>query len=100
MATRQKGKCPPHETHVKRVLVRRLTYLEQGISMSLEQYSALVSILPQIEEALVAKGEKVPRPDYSGVSSEQQGQDLNDDDNEAELKSTKANIEATSDEED
>ena len=65
--------------------------------MSLEQYSALINVLPQIEEALKKKGEKVPRPNYSISSSGED--DDNDQDEDEELQDKKANIEATSDEE-
>lgn len=65
--------------------------------MSIEQYSALINILPQIEDALKQKGEKIPRPNYGRqqtVDSDQVDQDDGDD----EIQDKKANIEATSDE--
>ncbi|MCJ1367984.1 hypothetical protein MMC16_007122 [Acarospora aff. strigata] len=48
---------------------------KKGISMPLEQYSTLVTLLPHIETVLREKGEKVPRPDYEG-----QGRDAGGDD--------------------
>ncbi|OCL13580.1 PC4-domain-containing protein [Glonium stellatum] len=36
----------------------------KGISLSLDQYSNLISILPDIEKLLLQKGEQVPRPEY------------------------------------
>lgn len=62
--------------------------------MSIEQYSALINVLPQIEEVLKQKGEKIPRPNYSGQQSAGSDQDDGDD----EIQDKKANIEATSDE--
>ncbi|KAL2394776.1 hypothetical protein ABEF95_000710 [Exophiala dermatitidis] len=75
---------------------------KKGISMSLEQYSALIGIMPQIEELLKQQGESVPRPDYSGTSSTPSTSAANngadDDQEETARTSKKANIEATSDE--
>lgn len=65
--------------------------------MSIEQYSALVDIMPQIEETLARKGEKVPRPDYSGNAEPVQDDEDND---SGRAHTTKANIDTTSDEED
>lgn len=62
--------------------------------MTTEQYSALIGVMPQIEALLKQQGEKVPRPDYSGDNP------ADEDSNEEEQEDTKkANIEATSDEE-
>jgi hypothetical protein len=36
----------------------------QGISLSMEQYTALVALLPDIERVLKSKGVEVPRPKY------------------------------------
>lgn len=64
--------------------------------MTLEQYSAFVQLLPQIETTLKKDGVNVPRPDYEGDNTM-----INDaeDDNE-DGPSKKANINATSDEDD
>jgi Transcriptional Coactivator p15 (PC4) len=40
------------------------TYHLQGISLPLDQYFNLISILPDIEKLLIKKGEQVPRPKY------------------------------------
>ena len=64
--------------------------------MTVEQYSALIGIMPQIEELLKSQGEKVPRPNYSG-SDPAQDDDDGDEDEEME-RDAKNNIEATSDE--
>lgn len=76
--------------------------------MTLEQFSTLVTILPQIETALNKKGEKVPRPEYDGrgpVRSTTEDGDENDDDEDDDAseegsgrRKRKANIDATSDE--
>ena len=64
--------------------------------MSIEQYSALIQIMPQIEQLLQSQGEKVPRPSYTGYPCT-----ADDDDQEGteeEEFNAKNNIEATSDE--
>jgi len=60
--------------------------------MPVDQFSALVSLLPEIEEALKQNGEALPRPIYSGAGdpSENEGQ--------GNQSPSKQNIEATSDE--
>jgi hypothetical protein len=79
--------------------------------MTMEQYSALVELMPQIETALEKQGEKIPRPNYETTArdapAEDQGEEQ-DEGSEAEEdsrkakskngKRRKANIEATSDE--
>ncbi|KAF7505764.1 hypothetical protein GJ744_000435 [Endocarpon pusillum] len=85
---------------------------KKGISMTVEQYSALVDIMPQLEKALEEKGEHIPRPKYdiSVSDADAPAQTEEDDDGSeaqpqrVEIKVTnakrkKANIEATSDEE-
>jgi hypothetical protein len=64
--------------------------------MSVEQYCALVRILPQIEAELVSQGEKVPRPEYDGSPGAGEGRD--EDEDMHEDIDGKQNIEATSDE--
>ncbi|KIX00784.1 uncharacterized protein Z518_09849 [Rhinocladiella mackenziei CBS 650.93] len=71
---------------------------KKGISMSIEQYSALIDIMPQIEDVLKQKGEKVPRPNYRGRAPDEDDQNGEEEDDE-EMDYKKANIEATSDEE-
>lgn len=68
---------------------------KKGISMTMEQYSAFVELLPHIEDVLRKHGERPPRPSYDkGVSAGDEA-DMDDADDET---AKKANIEATSDE--
>jgi hypothetical protein len=90
MASRQESELLPDAP-----ILANADISSQGISMSLEQYSALIGILPQIENALKMRGEDVPRPKYG----EQQTLDTQIDNSDDEDQSKKANIEATSDEE-
>jgi hypothetical protein len=84
--------------------------------MTVEQYSALVDLMPQIEKALESKGEKIPRPKYETTAQdaaaavattagdgEQQHEEVDPESENPKLKVVdrkrrKANIEATSDE--
>ncbi|ETI24999.1 hypothetical protein G647_04369 [Cladophialophora carrionii CBS 160.54] len=68
---------------------------KKGISLTLDQYSALIQITPQIEDLLKSQGEKVPRPNYNGNAP---AEDQDQDDSEGEQKDVKPNIDATSDE--
>ncbi|KAJ5170657.1 ssDNA-binding transcriptional regulator [Penicillium coprophilum] len=71
---------------------------KKGISMPVDQFAAIISILPEIEQALSENGETLPRPVYSTEKGQfdegEQGQDHPDNQNPS-----KPNIEATSDEE-
>ncbi|KAL5364571.1 transcriptional Coactivator p15-domain-containing protein [Aspergillus floccosus] len=73
---------------------------KKGISLPIDQYYALLTVLPDIEVALKEHGESVPRPDYADSA----GQESNDkeegeeDGSDAEDSHSKKNIEATSDE--
>ena len=89
----------------------------QGISLSVDQYVALLEILPHIESVLESKGITVARPEYAGKTEaatvdvdevvEEEEED-DDDDEVQERKSSsklekyrmKKNHEATSDEDD
>lgn len=99
----------------------------QGISLSLEQYSAFLELVPQIEDVLKTKGENVARPSYVDADSSAtlpaptttEGAEVKDEDNQKddktiendtlkvsnpsdqleEFKYSKKNHEATSDEE-
>ncbi|KAL8912901.1 MAG: hypothetical protein Q9171_002195 [Xanthocarpia ochracea] len=77
---------------------------KKGISLPIAQYSTLLALLPEIEAALVAKGEMVPRPDYSTARpspNPQNGDDKGDDEDEDEADADdgkKKNFEATSEE--
>ncbi len=81
--------------------------------MPVEQYSALVELMPQIEKMLEKKGEKVPRPNYDNTTVDPPAEDKKEQDhgesegdavtdneksNIKNGKRKKANIEATSDE--
>ena len=56
--------------------------LQQGISLTIEQYNTLLSVLPEVESALVEKGVEVSRPTFDGITpGKAQDQDEDDDDN-------------------
>ena len=65
----------------------------------MDQYSALIALMPQIEDLLKEKGETVPRPDYasSGAAHARDEGGHSEDEDEDE-KPKKTNFEATSDE--
>ncbi|KAJ5400420.1 hypothetical protein N7465_010909 [Penicillium sp. CMV-2018d] len=71
---------------------------KKGISMPVDQFAAIISILPEIEQTLKENGEILPRPVYSaeGGQSGQGEQGQVHSDNQSP---SKQNIEATSDEE-
>jgi hypothetical protein len=67
----------------------------------MDQYSAFIELLPQIEKELIKKGQTVPRPQYIGqveeerdVIEEEDSSEVGDDNGVPK----KSNIEATSDE--
>lgn len=62
--------------------------------MSIEQYSALITIMPQVEDLLKSQGETIPRPKYNG-QADYENDDQEDEDEEMDAK---PNIDATSDE--
>ncbi|KAI9877388.1 MAG: hypothetical protein M1830_004038 [Pleopsidium flavum] len=81
---------------------------KKGISMPLEQYGALITLLPAIETVLSEKGEKVPRPDYTSQAAAKDDESAGEEDEVNDLKEegepdgngvSKKNFEATSDEE-
>ncbi|KAI5194888.1 PC4-domain-containing protein [Aureobasidium subglaciale] len=45
---------------------------KKGISMTIEQFSALLEVLPEVEEALKEKGQELPRPNYSLEAASQE----------------------------
>ena len=68
--------------------------------MTVEQFSTLISVLPEIESALAAKGESLPRPDYSERKDEEE-KVRNTDEEDDKVKDDvegKKNFEETSDE--
>lgn len=69
---------------------------KKGISMPVDQFSSLVSLLPEIETTLQQSGESLPRPDYSSYES-RTGAQKSDGKQEGAV-SPKKNIEATSEE--
>ncbi|KAI9724754.1 MAG: hypothetical protein M1812_000029 [Candelaria pacifica] len=78
----------------------------EGILMPLEQFNALIDLLPHIETVLKGKGVELPRPDYEGLPSggdaedgeEQAVDDFKDQDVKDENGASKKNFEATSEE--
>jgi hypothetical protein len=52
----------------------------QGISLNIEQFTAFIDQLPEIEKVLKAKGITIPRPEYGGarVSPKAEDQEEND----------------------
>lgn len=68
--------------------------------MPIDQFSAFVKLLPDIEQALKEQGESLPRPVYPGATN--RSDHASDEDHDKPAKSaspSKQNIEATSDEE-
>lgn len=65
---------------------------KKGISLPIEQFNTFIALLPEIEQALSAKGISVPRPAYDGAP------EVKDQDEEEDEASGKKNIDATSDE--
>lgn len=70
----------------------------QGISMSLDQFSALIKLLPEIEQVLQKQGESLPRPEYSGFAGQGDDGDNEEQSARGNESPSKKNIEATSDE--
>ncbi|KAK1749975.1 RNA polymerase [Echria macrotheca] len=75
---------------------------KKGISLSLDQYRALVKIIPQLNEELRAAGHDIEDPAAAGPGSVDGGASLVAADlpKKAKKKAKKANIDVTSDEED
>lgn len=70
---------------------------KKGISMTLEQYSAFIRLLPQIEATLKKSGAIVPRPEYIGDDTLADDAEGDADEDEGGF-IKKSNIDATSDE--
>ncbi|KAL4781917.1 transcriptional Coactivator p15-domain-containing protein [Aspergillus varians] len=73
---------------------------KKGISLPIDQFSGLLTLLPDIEAALQEKGVSVPRPNYVGLHTKSGGDNGEDDstDDLSESRPSRKNIEATSDE--
>ena len=72
----------------------------QGISLPIEQFNALIKVLPDIETVLAEKGQSIQRPDYSGAGASAALDDEDEEDDEDEVEKTgKKNFEETSDDE-
>ncbi|KAL8659272.1 MAG: hypothetical protein Q9202_007207 [Teloschistes flavicans] len=79
-----------------------------GIALPIAQYSTLLTLLPEIEAALTAKGETVPRPDFTSLKAaaandpdQQEEKDSKGTRKNRKPESTKKrNFDATSDEND
>lgn len=82
----------------------RLLTQNQGISLTIQQFNALVALLPHIETVLADKGESITRPEYSAESGTGAGKEIavaegNEDEFVADAGEGKRNFEETSDEE-
>lgn len=79
---------------------------KKGISLPVPQFAALISALPELEAALQAKGEEIPRPDYGSLEGggtakhAETSSGGKEEGEEASAGNGKQNYEATSDEED
>ena len=105
------GRCCPGLRYVfiRPVHPQLLTIMDmiQGISMPIDQFNLLLSILPEVEAALIARGQTVHRPIYDGeqaVPTEKAGkddakEDVGDGPGSKRSRSEKQNFEATSEEE-
>lgn len=89
---------------ISRSADKHLLSNNQGISLTLDQFNAVIELLPHIETVLVGKGEKVSRPDYT-AQTEPVGREEDDDEGDGEQEEeeeavvVKKNFEETSDEE-
>jgi hypothetical protein len=75
---------------------------KKGISLLLDQFKKLVSILPRLEATLKAKGENIPRPNYeteeAAEDDDEDGEDKSPKKAKKPSKPGKKNFEETSDE--
>ena len=69
----------------------------QGISLNVEQYQALVNAVPSINAALIKKGVDI---ESSTIQEKDRREDAEGAVKRQKIKSKKANIDATSDEDD
>jgi hypothetical protein len=67
--------------------------------MTLDQFSSLIKLLPDIEQAVQQHGESLPRPAYTGAVGQADAEDGEEQSENSKVASpSKQNIEATSDE--
>lgn len=92
-------------TRIPDYLLTILFLLVQGISLTIEQFSSLVTSLPEIDFLLGQAGHSIPHPDYDGFTSGQSNAKATGKEptekpkkKHEDTKSSKKNIEATSDE--
>ncbi|KAL4819047.1 transcriptional Coactivator p15-domain-containing protein [Aspergillus spinulosporus] len=72
---------------------------KKGISLPIDQFSSLVTLLPEIEIALQEKGLSIPRPNYIDQGTNIDSNDKTDStDGLQRARPSRENIEATSDE--
>ncbi|EEP76046.1 predicted protein [Uncinocarpus reesii 1704] len=77
---------------------------KKGISMTLEQFNALVALLPNLEEVVKQKGGTITRPEYGDEGdndADEADQEMEEEEGQATKRnkvSPEKNIEATSDE--
>ena len=76
----------------------------QGISLNIEQFTAFIEQLPEIEKVLKAKGITIPRPEYGGACAspedEDQAEEEDEEDGEEEVKKSAKAEEESEHEED
>lgn len=65
----------------------------------MEQFAALIKLLPDIEQAVEQQGESLPRPEYFSNTAQGQAGGSDEEMDGKEASPSKQNIEATSDEE-
>ena len=68
--------------------------------MTTEQFSTMISLLPEIEKALNAQGDTIPRPIYEDIPKPQEEEEAeHSGEDHGERGTGKLNFEATSEEE-
>ncbi|KAL8949104.1 MAG: hypothetical protein Q9222_004760 [Ikaeria aurantiellina] len=71
---------------------------KKGISLPLAQFSTIITLLPEIEDALFAMGESLARPSYGAPSAVKAANNMNEVEDGKDDGQKKENFEATSDE--
>ena len=72
----------PQEFNLCVLAPQLINFLRQGISLTLEQYNNVMSVLPQIEAALAKKGAVASRPDFSGAGTSGDAEEEEDESDE------------------